>query len=85
MNHESNTNDVSHTTDDTPKEFISISEYIEKEIRNSHSTKNMYHKELSETNVLFVGEENAGKTSLINLCLGHKGKTDKPKLSLTIQ
>jgi hypothetical protein len=54
------------------KEFMSISEYIQQEVvaPNKFQEKNIQ----LETNVLFVGERSSGKTSLINLCLGHKGK-----------
>lgn len=78
MNHGHNAKDLSHSTNDTPNEFVTISEYIEKEII-INSSKGM-HNELSETNVLFLGEENSGKTSLISLCLGCKEKI-KPTIA----
>lgn len=56
-------------------EHISIPEYIERMRKESKGGK-CKHQSMNqnESNILFVGEENAGKTSLINLCLGSKGK-----------
>lgn len=69
---------VKGNANNAPTEFIPISEYIEKEAAKAGRSKDTYDESF-ETNVLFVGEVNSGKTSLINLCLGSKGKGSRLK------
>ena len=49
--------------------FINLFECMKKE-----STTNKQNRESKETNVLFVGEKDSGKSSLINAFLGRKDK-----------
>ena len=63
----------------TSKEFLTIFEYIEKEtkINDNNNERRRFESiktNMNETNVLFVGEHNSGKTSLVNAVLGRKGK-----------
>ncbi len=58
--------------------FVNIFEFMEKEKQeNHHDDGEKYYQNNHnhvETNVLFVGEKDSGKTSLINLFLGRKGE-----------
>lgn len=56
------------------KQCLSLAEYIEKE-RNPKKNDTL-KKNHNETNVLFVGEMDSGKTSLLNVLLGRKGTID---------
>jgi polynucleotide 5'-kinase involved in rRNA processing len=65
-----------------PKEvenFITMFDYMKQEevatAEGNHRRKERREFDTEiETNILFVGEEDSGKTSLINLFLGRKGK-----------
>ena len=57
----------------TGKEWLSLEEYIEKEIKPKQRNETRKH---GENNVLFVGEMDSGKTTLLNILLGRKGKNE---------
>ena len=53
--------------------FVAIDDYLA-QLVVADGQKNKDVMQSTDANVLFIGEEGAGKTSLINLCLGHKGE-----------
>jgi polynucleotide 5'-kinase involved in rRNA processing len=57
---------------DKPGVFVAIDDYLAQ--LAADGTRNKDDIQTTEANVLFIGEEGSGKTSLINLCLGHKGE-----------
>lgn len=57
---------------DKPEVFVTIDDYLVQLVADGHMKKDDI--QTTEANVLFIGEDGSGKTSLINLCLGHKGE-----------
>lgn len=57
----------------TTEEWLSLEEYIEKEIKPKQRNETKKH---CENNILFVGETDSGKTTLLNILLGRKGKNE---------